>query len=278
MKADLIFDVGMHKGEDTDFYLKKGFRVVGIEANPELAQYCRQRFASHIAAGALHIVEGAIVARDRVAEGPVTFYQNIDRTIWGTIDPQWRDRNVRLGCHSKEISVPCLDLGTILREHGVPFYMKIDIEGADRLCLDYLKDLDTRPQYLSLEDEKVHLSKLIDDIGVLSEHGYRTFLAVQQETIASSFYRGVDRSGRKITHQFEGSASGVFGTDLASRWMTPQEPVVEYKWIYEMYRLFGDDSPFSQDASLYQLRTKLAHHFKCCLPGWYDTHASLSLQ
>ena len=31
---DLIFDVGFHKGEDTEFYLKKGFPVVAADANP----------------------------------------------------------------------------------------------------------------------------------------------------------------------------------------------------------------------------------------------------
>ena len=29
----IIFDIGMHRGEDTDFYLKKGFTVVGVEVN-----------------------------------------------------------------------------------------------------------------------------------------------------------------------------------------------------------------------------------------------------
>lgn len=31
---DLIIDVGMHYGNNTAFYLKKGFRVAAIEANP----------------------------------------------------------------------------------------------------------------------------------------------------------------------------------------------------------------------------------------------------
>ena len=44
----LIYDVGMHKGEDSDFYLKKGFRVVGFEADPDLAELCRQRFSKQI--------------------------------------------------------------------------------------------------------------------------------------------------------------------------------------------------------------------------------------
>ncbi len=35
MNPDLIFDVGMNNGDDTDFDLAKGFRVVAIEANPD---------------------------------------------------------------------------------------------------------------------------------------------------------------------------------------------------------------------------------------------------
>lgn len=33
MKSDRIFDIGMHRGEGTRFYLAKGFRVVAVEAN-----------------------------------------------------------------------------------------------------------------------------------------------------------------------------------------------------------------------------------------------------
>ena len=32
----LIFDIGCHLGEDSEFYLRKGFKVVAVEANPEL--------------------------------------------------------------------------------------------------------------------------------------------------------------------------------------------------------------------------------------------------
>jgi hypothetical protein len=41
MDENLIFDVGMHKDEDADFYLKKGFPVIGVEANPEPARSVR---------------------------------------------------------------------------------------------------------------------------------------------------------------------------------------------------------------------------------------------
>lgn len=31
IKSDIIYDVGLHVGQDTDFYLKKGFKVIAFE-------------------------------------------------------------------------------------------------------------------------------------------------------------------------------------------------------------------------------------------------------
>jgi len=49
----LIYDVGAHKGEDTEFYLKKGFSVVAIEANPALCLGLTKRFEEFINSGRL---------------------------------------------------------------------------------------------------------------------------------------------------------------------------------------------------------------------------------
>jgi hypothetical protein len=40
-----MYDVGFHRGEDTAFYLKKGFCVVAFEAHPRLAEKGRAMFA-----------------------------------------------------------------------------------------------------------------------------------------------------------------------------------------------------------------------------------------
>jgi FkbM family methyltransferase len=275
MQDDLVFDLGMHKGEDTAFYLKKGFRIVGVEADPAHAEHCRRRFASEIAEGSLRIIEGAIVPKDRLGHGPVKFYRDLKVSVWGTIDPAWRDRNAQLGGDSVEVVVACVDLGKLLAEHGVPHYMKIDLEGADRACLDYLTELDERPKYLSLEDDKLERSRLAQDIDRLSSLGYRQFCAVQQAFIPKREYGGQNRSGQPISHVFEDHASGPFGDDLAGPWMTREEILIEYKWIYEMYRIFGDKSPLSREADLNLLRAQLEAFFKRPLPGWYDTHAAL---
>jgi hypothetical protein len=44
MVINPIFDVSAHQGEDPDYYLKKGFRVVTVETNPEFYDSIKTRF------------------------------------------------------------------------------------------------------------------------------------------------------------------------------------------------------------------------------------------
>jgi len=43
MVSDLIYDVGLHNGADTAYYLHRGFRVVTIDANPVLTTAALQK-------------------------------------------------------------------------------------------------------------------------------------------------------------------------------------------------------------------------------------------
>ncbi|HLI20041.1 MAG TPA: hypothetical protein VKV32_02915 [Stellaceae bacterium] len=69
---DLIFDFGMHFCEDTEFYLKKGFRVVAVEANPAACRDAERRNAQAIASGQLTVVNRAISRSNE----PLRFYVN----------------------------------------------------------------------------------------------------------------------------------------------------------------------------------------------------------
>src|SRR5439155_903845 len=54
MEPDLVFDVGVNNGEDTAHYLRRGFRVVGVDANPEMVAFCERRFEDDIRTRRLH--------------------------------------------------------------------------------------------------------------------------------------------------------------------------------------------------------------------------------
>jgi FkbM family methyltransferase len=143
---NLIFDVGAHKGEDSDFYLKLGYRVVAIEANPALADYLRKRFEGAINEGRYIVVEKAIGESD---EG-MAFYVNKMISVWGTADRTWAVRNERIGAYSEEITVQGIRFSDVLKKYGCPHYLKIDVEGADMLCIKALHDLPCRPKYISI--------------------------------------------------------------------------------------------------------------------------------
>src|SRR5688572_1571889 len=81
--ADLIYDVGAHTGEDSAFYLEKGFHVVAVEAMPQHAEWLRMRFARAIREGRLLVEEAAVGD----SAGPGEFYIHPDKTDWHRATP-----------------------------------------------------------------------------------------------------------------------------------------------------------------------------------------------
>jgi FkbM family methyltransferase len=273
---NLIYDIGMHRGEDTDFYLRKGFDVIGFEANPRLVGQCKIRFQDAIVRGRLRIVEGAIAPA--AAGDSITFYVNV-RSQWGTMHPSWAERNASLGAESRKIKVKRIDLHEVFRDHGMPYYMKITIEGSDVFVLSCLKEYDCRPVHISVESEKVAFSALTAEISTFVELGYSKFRAVQQALIPGSTLTTKTLKGEDLDYTFENHASGPFGDDVAQPWRSADEIIEEYRGIFDRYRAFGDRSLFAkaprQIRRLLEIAYKLKTGYRGPLPGWFDTHASL---
>ncbi|MCP4000858.1 MAG: FkbM family methyltransferase [Gammaproteobacteria bacterium] len=269
---DLIFDLGMHQGEDTDFYLAKGFRVVAFEADPDLIKNCREQFSEQLTSGQLEIVEGAIV--DSPAEGDtITFYKNSNVTVWGTIDPVWKDRNERAGWESEQITVPTVDFGKCIEKYGVPYYMKIDIEGADILSLKKLGDYEVKPDYVSIESNKLSLSAIDDELNILEALGYDSFKAAQQAMIPGTLAPRPAKEGRDIKYRHARDASGPFGRELPGKWQSRSAIKNTYRRIFIGYRVFGNDTFMRTNRFARRIWQLLQRIMGRPIPGWFDTHA-----
>ena len=129
MDDTLIFDIGLHNGTDSSYYLSKGYHVVAVEANPQLARQSMDRLAAEVREGRLTILNVGISD----AEGTATFWVNELNSEQSSFIQEVGCRDGS-PCHS--IEVPTTRLRPILTEFGVPFYMKIDIERHDYLCLE----------------------------------------------------------------------------------------------------------------------------------------------
>ena len=282
---DLIYDIGMHKGEDAEFYLRKGFRVIAFEADPDLVRYCRKRLSEFVDRRRLTIMEGAILDSDAIDAGQrkVRFYKNVDIPALGTVCADLAELNARLGNSSIAVEADVIDLAGVIREHGIPHFMKIDIEGCDMACVRLLRRFRERPDFLSVESDKTSVSNIEREIEVLVDLGYDSFQAVEQSGIPQSQSPpNPPREGEYVAQRFEFGCSGLFGSELGGRWKTKREILRQYRSVWLGYHLLGDEGIMTQwkFQGAQELRS-LTRRFlrvltKASVPGWYDTHARLS--
>ncbi len=264
--ADLIFDIGMHKGEDTAYYLAKGYRVVAFEANASLVAACRERFAREIDEGRLTIVEGAI---SDTSDPTITFYAHRN-TVWGTIEPPQDERFAEL---STTIEVPVVSLPRVLAERGMPSFMKIDIEGADTVCLRALAEFEEHPPFLSIEAPG-RMPALEEHLSLLDGLGYKRFAVVQQATIPRHPLQTKTLGGEPLSFRFEEGASGPFGDEVGP-WLSREQAMKRYRRVFMSYRLLDRNGPIRKTRLGRGLVGQAGARLHLPLPGWYDTHARL---
>jgi FkbM family methyltransferase len=199
--SGFILDLGMNNGDDVEYYLKKEFRVLAIEANPALCQLALNRFENAVKTGRLTILNAAI-SREC---GTVQFYVNLENDHWSSMDPEWAGRD---GTTYKEILVQSISITHIFLTYGIPFYMKVDVEGADDLVIAQLIKQKQLPYYLSVEDCRFGYKYL----ETLSAIGYKDFKLLDQSKVPQL----LDES---TGHCFKKGSSGPFGEDVPGGWL-----------------------------------------------------------
>jgi FkbM family methyltransferase len=200
--SNLIFDIGLHKGLDAQFYLEKGFSVVGLEASPDLCAMVRHRLAEQIRSGRLVVIEKALFDSDNET---VEFYINPDKDDWGSLTRGNAEKGVG---KAVRIAVQTVTLETIIKTHGVPHYIKCDIEGGDALLAKQLLELKVQPTFVSIEATRA------DDIARLLACGYDRFQLVNQYMHPQVRCPVPAREGVYVDARFSHETSGLFGREL----------------------------------------------------------------
>lgn len=276
MIEDLIFDLGMNNGDDTDFYLRKGFRVVAVEANPDLCALAVQRFAPEIENGRLRIVKKAISK----ATGEIELFINEQVSGWSTTNQDWLKARNHGETKTRAVRVPAATFEEILREYGVPYYVKSDIQGAEPLCLEALLEFEDRPRFVSIStgldvvgaDAMQHIRKGIE---LFSRLGYRKFKIIPQQHTELQRCPFPRREGLYIDYRFKHGSSGLFGNELPGDWIGAKQTWREYWKIVMSYKFAGNSrSPYGWFNNLPSrtIRSYLDRLFWRGV-GWYDTHA-----
>jgi FkbM family methyltransferase len=237
---DWIFDIGMHIGEDTRHYLSKGYKVLAVEANPILAAQNSKKFSKAINAKQLVILNAGVAEN----EGVLPFYVNHRLSEWSSFDKETGTRN-NTAYHV--IDVPCVTTRSLFEQYGVPYYLKVDIEGFDHYCLLDIDAAGEKPKYVSCE--AVHLewleilvSKGYTMFKLLNQaNGFRPINLAQEKKPWFPRYEIIKnglklRLQRFIPFKHMYGSSGPFGEDTAGPWQTAAEIRELYKAFYQYER------------------------------------------
>lgn len=214
-RTDLIFDVGMHTGQDTDFYLSKGFKVVAIDANPQLCAHAEEKFSEHVKNRRLYI-ENVCVGNKN---SRVKFYVNPKVTEWSSIHERLGNRG--LDHPAKCIEVEMVTVDKLFRKYGVPYYLKIDVEGADGLVIQGLWNSPIKPAYVSYE------ASSLEGLCHLFCQGYRHFKMVNQKSFLDYKLPNPPLEGAYCDYVFQAGSSGPFGEETPGPWSVLEEVVAD---------------------------------------------------
>jgi FkbM family methyltransferase len=171
--GDLVFDVGAHVGDRVAAFRRLGARVVAVEPQPALVKMLRILYCldpavtiEPVAAGAQTSTIKLMLNTDNptVATASSRFVQAANG-VPGWSQEKW----------TRAIVVPVMTLDALIDRHGIPAFVKIDVEGLEA---DVLAGF-TRPvPALSFEFTTIQPDVALASISRCAELGFDRFNAI----------------------------------------------------------------------------------------------------
>jgi FkbM family methyltransferase len=230
----LIYDIGMHNGSDTAYYLRKGFDVVAIEANPRFVEKVKTQFAPQIQSGQLTIYNVALTE----SEGEFSFFLH-DHDDWSRLDLKL-DHRFEEGTY-QEIKVRGVPFTTIYQRHPLPYYAKLDIEGPEFMVLSQMMSTRRYPPFVSVE-VNLEVDAMLDLLGA---HGYTAFYLLGQYDKSWIKLPHPPKEGNYFETSFHGLMSGPFGNEIPGPWVSMSDVKAQIADHKERGRQ-GDESARSE--------------------------------
>lgn len=191
-KGDLAFDVGSHVGDRIAAFRRLGCRVVACEPNPPLVRTLRLLYGRDrnvtiepvaVGAAAGHIEMSINVDNPTVSTASQTFVQAArgapgwDGQVWG-----------------KTIKVAVTTIDALIARHGVPSFVKIDVEGYEA---EALAGLTQAVPALSFEFTTIQRDVAHACLKRCAALGYARYNAAlgESQTLAHAHWQGVEAIG-----------------------------------------------------------------------------------
>jgi FkbM family methyltransferase len=150
-KGALVFDIGANVGTMTEVFSQLGANVVAVEPNSD----CARHIELTTSRDTVEVLRAAVGESSGLALLKIS-----DRKDkMSTLSEEWsaavsKENQDYVGMWNREVTVPAVTLDALVKRYGLPFYIKIDVEGYEEQALGGLSQL---PPLLSFEFNRVFL-------------------------------------------------------------------------------------------------------------------------
>ena len=207
----IIYDLGANNGDDVEYYLLKSDLVVCVEANPKLCKLITERYQDAIELGRL-VVE-CLVITDEDHHDQVEFYIHNDHHQLSQFDKP----REKISDQFTKVELPSSPVSSLIKKHGTPHYIKIDLEHYDAQVLRSLFANQIFPPYFSAESHTIETFSLM-----VAHGGYTAFKLVDGRSVPSLYHEhSVTRLDTQsvVSYSFPSHSAGPYGDDINGPWM-----------------------------------------------------------
>jgi FkbM family methyltransferase len=209
-EGDLVFDVGAHVGDRVRAFRRLGARVIAVEPQPALATTLRLFYGRD----PMVLIEQVAVGR---RSGTIDLSINVQNPTVSTASadfiaaasdaPGWEDQR-----WSKRIAARMITLDELIATHGMPAFIKLDVEGFEA---EALAGLSRPPAALSFEFTLIQREVGRACIGRCRELGYTRFNAALGESQRFEHADWIDPDG--IVHWLDALPIKANSGDIYAR-------------------------------------------------------------
>jgi len=221
---NLIYDIGANRGQNLKYYLSKSKYVLAVEANQVLAEDIYNRFFTEIEKGRLILVNKCLTNIE--GGGYTDFYINLYSSgLSRSTPPKIHPEDFRI------IQVPQISYGELVNCYGKPDLVKLDLEGFDKVVINYMLKNNLLPPYIQFENCGIDTIE-----NIVASGFYNSWNIVSQYNLKKTY-------GKKMSSVF----SNPIDEDIISPWLNSSDIIDLYKkmphsWFDIHAKINGENS------------------------------------